>query len=59
MRAKTTEHLYGVHKIHANYGREFSEWSTIERKDMAEGLQKMGHYMDALAQASMMSMINK
>lgn len=59
VRAKTTEHLYGVHKIHANYGREFSEWSTIERKDMAEGLQKMGHYMDAFAQASMMSMINK
>lgn len=50
VRAKTTEHLYGVHKIHANYGREFSEWSSIERKDMAEGLQKMGHYMDTFSQ---------
>lgn len=53
VRAKTTEHLYGVHKIHANYGREFSEWSSIERKDMAEGLQKMGHYLDAFAQVCM------
>ena len=49
-RAKTTEHLYGVHKIHSNYGREFSEWSLIERKDMADGLQKVGHYMDNYAQ---------
>lgn len=52
VRARTTEHLYGVHKIHANYGREFSEWSSIERKDMAEGLQKMGHYLDGYAQVS-------
>lgn len=50
IRAKTTEHLYGVHKIHTNYGREFSEWSSVERKDMAEGLQKMGHYLDNFAQ---------
>ncbi|XP_067938374.1 sorting nexin-4-like [Watersipora subatra] len=49
-RAKATEHLYGIHKIHSNYGREFSEWSSIERKDMAEGLQKMGHYLDNFAQ---------
>lgn len=50
VRAKATEHLYGIHKIHTNFGREFSAWSSIERKDMAEGLQKMGHYLDSFAQ---------
>ena len=37
--------LYGLHKVHANYGRVFSEWSGIE-KEMADGLQSAGHYMD-------------
>lgn len=50
IRAKKTGHLYGLHKIHSNYGREFSEWSSVERKDMAESLQKMGHYLDNFAQ---------
>jgi len=36
---------YGLHKVHANYGRVFSEWSGIE-KEMADGLQSAGHYMD-------------
>ena len=36
---------YGIHKIYANYGRVFSEWSGIDR-DMADGLQTAGHYMD-------------
>jgi len=52
VRARTAEHLYGLHKIHANYGREFSDWSAIERPDVAEGLQKMGHYIDSFAQVS-------
>jgi len=37
--------MYGLHKVHANYGRVFSEWSGIE-KEMADGLQSAGHYMD-------------
>jgi hypothetical protein len=37
--------VYGIHKIHSNYGRVFSEWSAIE-KEMADGLQSAGHYMD-------------
>lgn len=37
--------VYGIHKIHGNYGRVFSEWSAIE-KEMADGLQSAGHYMD-------------
>jgi hypothetical protein len=37
--------IYGMHKIHGNYGRVFSEWSAIE-KEMADGLQSAGHYMD-------------
>ena len=36
---------FGVHKLHANYGRVFSEWSGLER-EMADGLQTAGHYMD-------------
>lgn len=38
--------LYGIHKIHGNYGRVFSEWSGIE-KEMGDGLQSAGHFMDA------------
>lgn len=53
IRAKTAEHLYGIHKIHANYGREFSQWSSIEKPDMAEALQKIGHYIDAFAQVKL------
>lgn len=37
--------LYGIHKIHANYGRVYNEWSGIE-KDMAEPLQSASHYMN-------------
>ena len=42
---KLVDRLYGVHKIHNNYGRVFSEWSAIE-KEMADSLQTAGHYMD-------------
>lgn len=37
-----------MYKLHANYGRVFSEWSAIE-KELGDGLQKSGHYMDSLA----------
>ena len=43
---RIADKTYGMHKIHANYGRVFSEWSAIER-DMADGLQSAGHYMDS------------
>jgi len=52
IRAKATEHLYGVHKIHVNYGREFSEWSSLERQDLADGLQKIGQYLDAFSEVN-------
>ncbi len=42
---RMNDRVYGVHKIHSNYGRVFSEWSGIE-KEMADGLQTAGHYMD-------------
>ena len=42
---KLVDRLYGIHKIHNNYGRVFSEWSAIE-KEMADSLQTAGHYMD-------------
>ncbi|PIK56849.1 hypothetical protein BSL78_06252, partial [Apostichopus japonicus] len=45
-RAKLAGTLYGIHKIHGNYGRVFSEWSGIE-KEMGDGLQSAGHFMDA------------
>nr|XP_006815859.1 PREDICTED: sorting nexin-4-like [Saccoglossus kowalevskii] len=45
IRAKLAERLFGIHKIHGNYGRVFSEWSGIEKK-MGDGLQSAGHYMD-------------
>ena len=37
-RAKLASRLHGIHKLHAGYGRIFSEWSAIE-KDMGDGLQ--------------------
>ncbi|XP_044761100.1 sorting nexin-4-like isoform X1 [Coccinella septempunctata] len=47
-RARIAEKLYTIHKLHANYGRVFSEWSVVE-KDMGDALQKTGHYLDSLA----------
>jgi hypothetical protein len=38
VRARLVERLYGIHKLHANYGRVFSEWSAKE-KEMGDGLQ--------------------
>ena len=29
---KLADRLYGIHKIHGNYGRVFSEWSGIEQE---------------------------
>lgn len=48
-RAKVVEKQYSVYKLHANYGRVFSEWSAIEKKEMGDGLQKAGHYLDTFA----------
>ncbi|GLH10267.1 hypothetical protein R5R35_002087 [Gryllus longicercus] len=48
VRARMVERLYGIHKLHANYGRIFSEWSAKE-KEMGDGLQKAGHYLDSYA----------
>lgn len=47
-RSRVAEKQYTVHKLHANYGRVFSEWSVIE-KDLGDALQKTGHYLDSLA----------
>uniref|UniRef100_A0A7N6BBI5 PX domain-containing protein n=1 Tax=Anabas testudineus TaxID=64144 RepID=A0A7N6BBI5_ANATE len=47
-RARVADRLYGVYKVHGNYGRVFSEWSAIE-KEMGDGLQSAGHHMDAYA----------
>ncbi|CAG9823337.1 unnamed protein product [Phaedon cochleariae] len=47
-RSRVAEKQYIIHKLHANYGRVFSEWSVIE-KDMGDALQKTGHYLDSLA----------
>ncbi|KAM3857094.1 sorting nexin-4-like [Diretmus argenteus] len=47
-RARVADRLYGVFKVHGNYGRVFSEWSAIE-KEMGDGLQSAGHHMDAHA----------
>ncbi|XP_062238504.1 sorting nexin-4-like isoform X5 [Platichthys flesus] len=47
-RARVADRLYGVFKVHGNYGRVFSEWSAIER-EMGDGLQSAGHHMDAYA----------
>ncbi|XP_068185118.1 sorting nexin-4-like [Antennarius striatus] len=48
VRAKAADRLYGVYKVHGNYGRVFSEWSAIE-KEMGDGLQSAGHHMDTYA----------
>ncbi|XP_067266492.1 sorting nexin-4 isoform X1 [Chanodichthys erythropterus] len=45
---RAADRLYGVYKVHGNYGRVFSEWSAIE-KEMGDGLQSAGHHMDAYA----------
>uniref|UniRef100_A0A8C9D244 Sorting nexin 4 n=1 Tax=Panthera leo TaxID=9689 RepID=A0A8C9D244_PANLE len=45
VRARVADRLYGVYKVHGNYGRVFSEWSAIE-KEMGDGLQSAGHHMD-------------
>ncbi|KAK4881922.1 hypothetical protein RN001_005241 [Aquatica leii] len=47
-RSRVAEKQYNIHKLHANYGRVFSEWSANE-KEMGDGLQRMGHYLDSLA----------
>ncbi|XP_056445189.1 sorting nexin-4-like [Gadus chalcogrammus] len=47
-RARVADRLYGVYKVHGNYGRVFSEWSVLE-KQMGDGLQSAGHHMDAYA----------
>lgn len=38
LRVRMVERLYGIHKLHANYGRVFSEWSAREQ-EMGDGLQ--------------------
>ena len=38
IRAKLAEKQYCLYKLHANYGRVFSEWSAIEH-EMGDGLQ--------------------
>nr|XP_033802642.1 sorting nexin-4 isoform X2 [Geotrypetes seraphini]XP_033802643.1 sorting nexin-4 isoform X2 [Geotrypetes seraphini] len=48
VRARVADRLYGVYKVHGNYGRVFSEWSAIE-KEMGDGLQSAGHHMDVFA----------
>ncbi|KAJ8676467.1 hypothetical protein QAD02_012254 [Eretmocerus hayati] len=48
IRARLVEKQYSMYKLHVNYGRVFSEWSAIER-EMGDGLQKSGHYLDSLA----------
>uniref|UniRef100_A0A8C5AIC6 PX domain-containing protein n=1 Tax=Gadus morhua TaxID=8049 RepID=A0A8C5AIC6_GADMO len=45
---RVADRLYGVYKVHGNYGRVFSEWSVLE-KQMGDGLQSAGHHMDAYA----------
>ncbi|KAG7249369.1 hypothetical protein CRUP_027263, partial [Coryphaenoides rupestris] len=48
VRAKVADRMYGVYKVHGNYGRVFSEWSAIEN-EMGDGLQSAGHHMDTHA----------
>uniref|UniRef100_A0A6Q2X176 PX domain-containing protein n=1 Tax=Esox lucius TaxID=8010 RepID=A0A6Q2X176_ESOLU len=48
VRARVADRLYGVYKVHGNYGRVFSEWSAIE-KEMGDGLQSAGHHVDVYA----------
>lgn len=49
-RSKIIEKNYALCKLHANYGKLFSEWSVIE-KEMGDGLQKAGHYFDSIAES--------
>lgn len=48
-RSKIIEKNYALCKLHAAYGKLFSEWSVVE-KDMGDGLQKAGHYFDSIAE---------
>jgi len=48
IRVRLADRIYAIHKLHANYGRVFSEWSALE-KTMGDSLQKEGHYMDSYA----------
>ncbi|XP_034042295.1 sorting nexin-4 [Thalassophryne amazonica] len=45
---KSADRLYGVYKVHGNYGRVFSEWSAVE-KEMGERTAGAGHHMDTYA----------
>ncbi|KAK9882188.1 hypothetical protein WA026_019701 [Henosepilachna vigintioctopunctata] len=47
-RSRVAERQFTIYKLHANYGRVFSEWSVVE-KDMGDALQKTGHYLDSLS----------
>ena len=38
LRVRLSDRLFAIHKLHANYGRVFSEWSALE-KTMGDGLQ--------------------
>lgn len=48
IRVRLADRIYAIHKLHANYGRVFSEWSALE-KTIGDSLQKGGHYMDSFA----------
>jgi len=48
IRVRLADRIYAIHKLHANYGRVFSEWSAMERT-LGDSLQKGGHYMDSFA----------
>ncbi|EDO33945.1 predicted protein [Nematostella vectensis] len=48
VRQHIIESTFSLHKNHAGYGKTLSEWSTLE-KEMGDGLQKAGHYMDRLS----------
>lgn len=62
-RAHCAQAQYTVYRLHANYGRVFSEWSAVEpapsgcgggiggadEDKTGDALQKTGHYMDSLA----------
>lgn len=38
LRVRLADRLFAIHKLHANYGRVFSEWSALERT-MGDSLQ--------------------
>jgi len=48
VRQRIADIVSSIHKHHATYGKVFSEWSSLE-KEMGDGLQTSGHYMDRLA----------